>query len=77
MSVTLLIRIGFSIAVVVTTINQTLSIYTEQFLWLIIILIGMGAAIDIVNTVLLCLFMEKNHNPLLRYVDMSIKDPKY
>ncbi|KAF5317587.1 hypothetical protein D9758_018465 [Tetrapyrgos nigripes] len=64
----LVARTGFAAASAVVASNRTLSEYTREFLWLIILVLAMGAAVDVVNTILLSTFMEKNHNPLLRYV---------
>ncbi|KAF5347855.1 hypothetical protein D9758_013836 [Tetrapyrgos nigripes] len=62
----LVARTGFAVASAVVASNRTLSEYTRDFKWLVILLLAMGAAIDVVNTILLCTFMEQNHNPLLR-----------
>ncbi|KAF5350338.1 hypothetical protein D9758_012786 [Tetrapyrgos nigripes] len=63
----LIARAGFAVAAAVVAFKQPLlTDFTSQFLWIIILLLTMGTAIDVVNTILLSIFMEKNHNPLLR-----------
>ncbi|THU89238.1 hypothetical protein K435DRAFT_841907 [Dendrothele bispora CBS 962.96] len=64
--VTSLLRLGLGIALAIVPISLQYDVFLERFRWLIIFTIVLGFFIDISNTITLCIFMDKNYNPMLR-----------
>ncbi|THU82335.1 hypothetical protein K435DRAFT_808364 [Dendrothele bispora CBS 962.96] len=62
----LFIRLGLGVARGVVPGSSNLQDFVSKFRWLIVSASILGAAIDVCNTLALCILMEKNYNPLLR-----------
>jgi len=66
----LMIRLGLGIARGAVSGSQAKNLedFVNKFSWLIVSASTLGAVIDVGNTVALCILMEKNYNPMLRYL---------
>jgi len=64
----LLVRFGLGLTRGIVNTPKDVQQFIHKFRWLIVTSSTLGAAIDIVNTIALCIAIERNYSPLLRKV---------